>query len=304
MKRYIIKRLLTSVVTIWVLITLVFFMVRLIPGDPFTNGKIKPEIVENMMEYYGLNKPLLEQYKVFVLNLLKGDLGYSLNYIGRTVNQIIIDSFPVSADLGIRALIFAIIGGILLGVIAAINHNKIWDNISVTIAIVGISVPSFILGALIQYIFALKFRWFPAAQWNSFSSTILPSFTLGIATLGMITRILQSSMIEIHNKNYLIVAKSKGLSKKHILFKYELRNAIIPVITLLGPTTAMLLTGSFVVEQIFAIPGLGRHFVLSIQNLDYSLTLGLTIFYGTILILMNLIVDILYAIVDPRIRLE
>jgi len=275
----------------------------MLPGDPFSSNKVTPEIAKNMLKYYGLDKPMYEQYYVFIKNLIRGDLGYSLRYSGRTVNQIIADAFPRSADLGIRALIFAVTAGLMLGIVAALNHNKTWDKVSMLIAIVGISVPSFIVGALLQYYFAVKLGWFPAAQWKGFAYTVLPSFALGLGTLALVARLMRASMLEVVNQDYIKTAKAKGLTQIQITWKYQIRNAILPVVTILGPTVAYLTTGSFVVEQIFAIPGLGRHYVVAIQNLDYSLTLGLTIFFGSFLVLMNFIVDIAYGIVDPRIRL-
>ena len=303
MSKYMLKRFIISIFTIWILITIVFFLVRMLPGDPFTSNKVTPEIAKNMMKYYGLDKPLHEQYFVFMKNLFRGDLGYSLRYSGRTVNQIIADAFPRSADLGIRALIFAVIAGLMLGIVAALNQNKNWDKLSMLIAILGISVPSFIVGALLQYFFAVKLGWLPAAQWKGFAYTIMPSFALGLGTLALVARLMRASMLEIVNQDYIKTAKAKGLTQTQITWKYQIRNAILPVVTILGPTVAYLTTGTFVVEQIFAIPGLGRHYVIAIQNLDYSLTLGLTIFFGSFLVLMNFVVDILYGVVDPRIRL-
>jgi len=303
LSKYMLKRFIISIFTIWILITIVFFLVRMLPGDPFTSNKVTPEIAKNMMKYYGLDKPLHEQYFVFMKNLFRGDLGYSLRYSGRTVNQIIADAFPRSADLGIRALIFAVIAGLMLGIVAALNQNKNWDKLSMLIAILGISVPSFIVGALLQYFFAVKLGWLPAAQWKGFAYTIMPSFALGLGTLALVARLMRASMLEIVNQDYIKTAKAKGLTQTQITWKYQIRNAILPVVTILGPTVAYLTTGTFVVEQIFAIPGLGRHYVIAIQNLDYSLTLGLTIFFGSFLVLMNFVVDILYGVVDPRIRL-
>lgn len=304
MVRYILKRLWVSLFTILILITIVFFLVRMLPGDPFTSDKVTPEIAKNMMRYYGLDKPLHVQYVHFMKNLLQGDLGYSLKYSGRTVNQIIATSFPKSADLGIRALIFAVVAGVLLGIVAALNQNKAWDKVSMFVAIIGISVPSFIIGGVLQYVFAVRLGWLPAAQWKGFAYTIMPSFALGLSTLALIARLMRASMLDVVRQDYIKTAKAKGLSQIYITRKYQIRNAILPVVTILGPTAAYLTTGTFVIEQIFAVPGLGRHYVVAIQNLDYSLTLGLTIFFGSFLVLMNFLVDVIYGIVDPRIRLE
>ena len=302
MVRYIIKRFIVSIITVWILATLTFFLVRALPGDPFLSEKITPEIKANMMRYYGLDKPLPVQYATYMSNLLKGDMGYSLRYKNRTVNAIIADAFPASAELGIRSLIFSVTVGLILGIIAALNHNKGWDYASMVIAVIGVSVPSFIVGALIQYLFGIKWKILPVAQWKSFAHTIMPTFALGLGTLALIARLMRTSMLEVVGQDYIKTAKAKGLSPFQVTVKHQIRNAILPVVTVMGPLVATLLTGTFVVEQIFAIPGLGRHYVLSIQNLDYSMVMGLTIFYGAFLVFMNFLVDIAYGLVDPRIR--
>jgi len=300
--RYIVRRLLVSLITIWILATLTFFLVRILPGDPFTSEKITPEIKANMMKYYGLDKPLPVQYATYMGNLLKGDMGYSLRYKNREVNNIIADAFPASAELGIRSLIFSVSVGLVLGIIAALNHNKGWDYASMVIAVIGVSVPSFVVGALIQYLFGIKWKILPVAQWKSFAHTIMPTFSLGLGTLALIARLMRTSMLEVVGQDYIKTAKAKGLSPAQVTVKHQIRNAILPVVTVLGPLVAALLTGTFVVEQIFAIPGLGRHYVLSIQNLDYTMVMGLTIFFGAFLVAMNFLVDIAYGLVDPRIR--
>ena len=302
MLRYIVRRLIVSLITIWILATLTFFLVRILPGDPFTSEKITPEIKANMMKYYGLDKPLPVQYATYMGNLLKGDMGYSLRYKNREVNNIIADAFPASAELGIRSLVFSVSVGLILGIIAALNHNKGWDYASMVIAVIGVSVPSFAVGALIQYLFGIKWKILPVAQWKSFAHTIMPTFPLGLGTLALIARLMRTSMLEVVGQDYIKTAKAKGLSPAQVTVKHQIRNAILPVVTVLGPLVAALLTGTFVVEQIFAIPGLGRHYVLSIQNLDYTMVMGLTIFFGAFLVAMNFLVDIAYGLVDPRIR--
>ncbi len=302
MLRYILKRLLVSLITIWILATLTFFLVRILPGDPFTSEKITPEIKANMMKYYGLDKPLPVQYATYMGNLVKGDMGYSLRYKNREVNNIIADAFPASAELGIRSLAFSVTVGLILGIIAALNHNKGWDYASMVIAVIGVSVPSFVIGALVQYLFGIHWKLRPVAQWKSFAHTIMPTFSLGLGTLALIARLMRTSMLEVVGQDYIKTAKAKGLSPAQVTIKHQIRNAILPVVTVLGPLVAALLTGTFVVEQIFAIPGLGRHYVLSIQNLDYTMVMGLTIFFGAFLVFMNFIVDIAYGLVDPRIR--
>jgi oligopeptide transport system permease protein len=300
--RYILKRFFVSLITIWVLATIVFFLIRILPGDPFSGDKITPQIKESMMKYYGLDKPLPAQYVKYMKNLLQGDMGYSLRYKNRTVNQVISDAFPKSADLGIRALLLAVPLGILLGIFSALNHNKLWDYICMIIAVIGVSVPSFIVGGLLQYTLAVKFRIFPVAEWKGFEYTILPSMALSLGTLALVARLMRASMLEVTGQDYIMTAEAKGLPIIKIIWKHLIRNAILPVVTVLGPIVAALVTGTFVVEQIFAIPGLGRHYVMGIQNLDYTLVLGLTIFFGAFVVLMNFMVDIIYGIVDPRIR--
>jgi len=289
---------------VWILASLVFFLVRSLPGDPFTSEKIQPQIKANMLKYYGLDKPLPVQYVKYMSNLARGDMGYSLRYKNRTVNQIIGDAFPNSAALGVSAIIFAVPMGILLGIIAALNHNKGWDYASMIIAVFGVSVPGFIVGGIIQYVFAVKLGWLPVAQWKGLAYMVLPSFALGLGTLALIARLMRASMLEVTGLDYIKTAKAKGLSPIQIVFKHQIRNAILPVVTVLGPIVAALVTGTFVIEQIFAIPGLGRHYVLGIQNMDYSMVLGLSIFFGSFVVFMNFLVDIIYGIVDPRIRLD
>jgi oligopeptide transport system permease protein len=300
--KYVIKRLFISIVTIWVLATIVFFLIRILPGDPFSGDKITPQIKESMMKYYGLDKPLPVQYAKYMKNLLQGEMGYSLRYKNRTVNQVIADAFPKSADLGMRALLLAIPIGILLGIFSALNHNKLWDYVCMIIAVIGVSVPNFIIGGMLQYTLAVKFRIFPVAEWRGFDYTVLPSLALSLGTLALVARLTRASMLEVTGQDYIITAEAKGLPMIKIIWRHLIRNAILPVVTVLGPIVAALVTGTFVIEQIFAIPGLGRHYVLGIQNLDYTLVLGLTIFFGAFVVMMNFLVDIIYGIVDPRIR--
>jgi oligopeptide transport system permease protein len=302
--KYIVKRLFISLVTVFVLITISFFLIRLIPGDPFLSEKITPEIKANMMKYYGLDQPLYKQYTRYLGHLvLEGDLGNSLRYKARSVNEVIATNFPVSADLGLRSLLFAIIAGVSLGIVAALNHNRGWDRFSIIVAVVGISVPNFIIAGLIQWLFGVELKWLPVATYKTFAHTIMPSFSLGLATLASLARYMRTSMLEVVGQDYIKTAKAKGLSPLQVTVKHQIRNAMLPVVTILGPVTAALLTGGFVVETVFAIPGLGQHFVRSMQNLDYPMILGTTIFYGSFLILMNFAVDILYGFIDPRIRI-
>lgn len=304
MAKYILKRGLISVVTLWVLVTVVFILVRCMPGEPFQGEKMTPEIKANLEAYYGFDKSLPEQYIMYIRNLLKGDFGYSMKYLNQSVNKIIAQSFPYSFDLGIRAIVFSVSFGIIFGIIAALNRGKRLDYLCVIIAILGTSIPDFIMGAILQYLFGIRWGLLPVAQYLGFKYTILPSVGVGFYTLAMVSRLMRASMLEVVGQDYIKTARSKGLSKAGIVCRHQIRNAITPVVTVLGPVVASVLCGTFVIESIFAIPGMGKYYVESVQNLDYSLVLGMTVFYGSFLILANLVVDILYGIIDPRIRLQ
>ncbi len=304
MAKYLVKRVVLSLFTLLALVTVVFVLVHLLPGNPFSSDKLTPQILENLNKYYGLDKPLYQQYFTYLGNLLQGNLGYSLKYVNQSVNDIIFTAFPNSADLGIRALTFALSFGLVFGTIAALNRGKKIDFICIVIAIVGTSVPDFIMGALLQYFFGVRWGLLPVAQYTSVAHTILPSIALGFYTLASVSRLMRSSMLEVVGQDYIRTAKAKGISKFRVTWKHQIRNAINPIITMLGPVVASVLTGTFVIESIFAIPGMGKFYVESIQNLDYTMILGMTVFYGAFLVVANLAVDILYGVVDPRIRVQ
>lgn len=302
---YILKRLLYSAITVLVLITITFFMMQALPGDPFTGtgGKtLPPETMAALHAKYGLDKPVIVQYFMYLRNALQGDLGVSL-INGREVTDIIAQAFPVSFELGIRALIFAFIMGILLGVVAAVKRGKAWDSVAMFIALIGVSVPSFIIGSMIQYFIALKLGLFPITGWATEANKILPSFALALACMATISRLMRTSMLDVLNQDYIKTAKAKGLGQTAIVWKHAVRNAIMPVVTVMGPLVAGVLMGAFVVESIFGIPGLGKYFVECVQTSDYPVIAGTTIFYGTFLVLANLIVDIIYGLIDPRVKL-
>lgn len=303
MRKYIFKRVIAAILTMWVLITAVFFLVRLMPGDPFQNPKMTPEVRTNLESYYGFDKPLIVQYGNYMKNLFQGDLGYSMKLTNKTVTDIIGDTFPFSADLGIRALVLAVSMGLVLGIIAARNRGGKLDFFCVIVAVLGTSIPDFIMGAVLQYGFGIKWGLLPVAQYQGFEYTILPACALAFYTLASVSRIMRASMLEVSSQDYIKTARSKGVSEFRITVKHQIRNAIMPVMTVLGPTVASVLTGTFVIESIFAIPGMGKYYVESVSNNDYSLVLGMTIFYGVFLILCNLIVDILYGVADPRVRI-
>ncbi len=303
MTKYILKRVGISLVTIFVLVTVVFFLARLMPGGPFNDPKLSETARENLSAYYGFDKPLLEQYITYLKNILSFDFGFSTKYPSRTVNDLLAGSFPYSVDLGVRALCFAISFGLVFGIISALNRGNKIDLFFVIIAVIGTSVPDFIMGAILQYFFAIEWGLLPIAEYKGFAYTILPSVGLGFYTMASVSRIMRASMLEVVQQDYIKTARSKGISRFRVTWKHQIRNAIMPVITILGPTVAAVLTGTFVIESLFAIPGMGKYYVESVQNNDYSLILGMTVFYGTFLVLCNMVVDILYGIVDPRIRI-
>ena len=304
MKKYILKRVGISIITVFVLVSVVFFLARLMPGGPFNDPKMSATAKENLSAYYGFDKPLAEQYFTYLNNMVHGNFGYSTKYPSRTVNDLLASSFPYSADLGVRALCFAISFGLVFGIISALNRGNGIDLFFVIVAVIGTSVPDFIMGALLQHFFAVKWGLLPIAQYYGFSYTILPSVALGFYTMASVSRIMRASMLEVVQQDYIKTARSKGLSRFRVTWKHQIRNAIMPVVTILGPTVASVLTGTFVIESLFAIPGMGKYYVESVQNNDYSLILGMTVFYGAFLVLCNMIVDILYGVIDPRVRVD
>lgn len=302
MVRYILNRALIAILTMFILATATFFLLRLVPGDPFAGPKVVPEVKERLRIHYGLDKPLAEQYLIYMSNILRGDFGYSLAKRGHRVNKVIKDAFPASLDLGIRAMIIAIIFGIFFGIIAALNRGKPLDYLTVILVLIGISVPSFVVAALLQYFFGVYLKILPVARYESFWHTLMPAFALSLGTMAVLARYMRASMLEVMTADYIKTAKAKGLRNTQIVIRHQIRNALFPILTILGPSIAMVLTGSFIIESIFAIPGLGRHYVLAMQNLDYTLVMGLTLFFGFFLIVMNLLVDFTYGIIDPRVR--
>lgn len=304
MSRYLIKRIALAIVTIWAVITVTFFLMHSIPGNPFrSESKMPPQVYENLLSKYGLDKPKGEQYVIYLQNLLKGDLGDSMKSRVETVNDMVKRGFPVSIGIGAQALLIAIIFGPALGSLAALYQNKFPDYLSMIIAIIGISVPSFIMGTVLIQFVARNVSLFPIGGWGTWTHSLLPSFALSLMPLATMARLMRSSMLEVLGQDYIKTAKSKGLKKSVVILKHAVRNAILPVISILGTTISNLLVGSFVIEKIFGIPGLGRFFVQSISNRDYTLIMGTTIFYAIILVVMLLVVDIAYMLIDPRIKL-
>ena len=302
---YMIKRFVSMLLVLFVIITATFTLMHSIPGGPFTDERNLPAaVMKNIEERYHLNDPLWVQYADYLKNILKGDLGPSFKYEARTVNEIIVESFPVSAELGAVSVAFAIVIGIPVGIISALRQNRWPDYTAMFVGTIGISVPNFILSTLLIYVFALKLELLPAAMWGGFEYMILPAISLAGLPTAFIARLMRSSMLEVLSQDYIKTAKAKGLSSLLIIYRHALKNALIPVVTYLGPLIAAVFTGSFVIETIFAIPGLGRHFVTSIYNRDYTVILGVTVFYSTLLVFLNFLVDIAYVFLDPRIKLD
>lgn len=302
MTSYVIKRIASTVLTVFLIATLTFFLMNLVPGGPFASEKAPTPAVQVAMEAkYGLDKPLIEQYGNYLNNLLHGDFGISLKQRGRSINEIIGDTFPVSARIGGMAIMIALVFGIPMGSVAALKRGKAWDNIIMVISTLGIAVPGFVLATFLMITFSGKL---PTMGLYTSSSYILPVFTLAFYPMAYITRLMRSSMLDVLSQDYIRTARAKGVSGPVILFKHALRNAILPVITYLGPLLAYTLTGSFVVEKIFNIPGLGREFIKAINGRDYPMIMGVTIFLAVLLVVMNVLVDIAYRAVDPRIKLK
>lgn len=305
MLKYIVKRLLTSIVTIWAVITIVFFLVRIMPGGPFESEKITPQMKEVLNEKYGLDKPVGEQYTIYMKNLVKGDFGQSMKYKGREVIDTIKNGFPKSAQVGAVSIVASVTVGILLGVVAALKADKWPDRVCMILATVGITIPSFVIGSLLIFVFTVKLKGaLPATGLSSPKHFIMPVIALSGSSMAFITRLTRNKLIDVLKSDYIRTARAKGLSGFKVVFKHALRNSLIPVVTYLGPLTAGVLTGSFVVEKIFAIPGLGNEFTSTITNRDYTALLGVLAFYCTFIVICNLIVDLVYVVVDPRIKLE
>lgn len=302
---YIVKRILLAIVTIWVVITVTFFVMHAVPGGPFTGEKAVSESVMQAMEAkYGLDKPLGVQYITYLGDIVtRFDFGPSLKQRGRNVNDIILDGMKTSAKLGLIAAVIALICGVILGSVAALRRNKLIDRIIMIITTAFVSMPSFIMGSLLLIAFAINLKWFPA-NGASKNGLVLPVITLSLYPMAYITRLTRSSMLEVLGQDYIRTAKAKGVSGVKIIFGHALKNSLIPVITYFGPMLAGIVTGSLVVEQIFAVPGIGRAFVNSITGRDYPLVMGTTIVLATLIVIMNLVGDIMYKVVDPRITLE
>ncbi|MEZ7831286.1 MAG: ABC transporter permease [Gammaproteobacteria bacterium] len=304
------KRLVQGLITVWFIATATFFAMHNVPGDPLLNDRATTAIIRaNLEAKYGLDKPVTTQYFIYLNNIAHGDFGISFAQENREVNDIIREHFPVSAILGILAVVIAAVGGILWGSLTALYRNRLPDYIIMFLVILGISVPSFVVAALSQLgivtINSLLGRTFlPVAGWGTISHMLVPALVLGLTTMAYLTRLMRSSMLEIVNSDFVRTAKSKGVPPARIFARHQLRNAVLPVITVLGPSIAAITTGGFVVEIVFAIPGLGRFFVEAVQQLDYTVIMGTTVFYGAFLVFMVILVDVIYGFIDPRVRMN
>lgn len=307
---YLLKRLLQGIVTVWFIATATFFAMHNVPGDPLTDDRAMTAVTRaNLEAKYGLDQPIMTQYLIYLRNISQGDFGISFTQENRQVNDIIREHFPVSATLGVLAVVFAAVGGVLWGALTALYRNRLPDVVIMFLVILGISVPSFVVAALSQWGLVGLNSFFgrtilPVAGWGTVMHMLVPAMVLGLATMAYLTRLMRSSMLEIVNSDYVRTAKSKGLPPERIFTRHQLRNAILPVITVLGPSIAAITTGGFVVELVFAIPGLGRYFVEAVQQLDYTVIMGTTVFYGAFLVFMVIVVDVLYVFIDPRVGLK
>ena len=304
MLKFFVKRILTMLLTLFVIMTITFLIMHAIPGGPYSAGKRLPDVIQAALdEKYKLNDPLYVQFFDYMKGVLRLDLGPSFKYEGLSVNDLIAQGFPVSATLGLLSMLFTLAVSLPLGIIAALRHGKWQDTLISVLTTFGVTIPSFVVATLLEYFFAYKLHWFPIFGVSEWKGYVLPMIALSGYSMAFITRLTRSSLMDVMRSDYIRTARVKGLSEGQIIVRHGLRNSLIPVITVLGPTLAGLLMGSFVVEQIFALPGMGRFFVQSITNRDYTAIMGFTLFYATVLILLVFVVDIIYCIIDPRIQL-
>jgi len=291
-------------VTFWVIATFTFFLMQTLPGSPFNDERLSESQKERLYERYGMDEPVPLQYITYMKNIFKGDFGVSFQYDGRSVSNIIGERIGASAVLGTQSLIVGTILGIILGIIAALRHNTSIDYGAMVISVIGISVPNFVFAGLLQYWVGVRLQWLPVAFWEGFEYSILPTISLSVFVIATIARFMRTEMLDVLGQDYIVTARAKGLNGFSIIIKHSLRNAAIPIVTILGPMTVSLLTGTLVIEKIFSVPGLGEQFVKSIMTNDFPVIMGVTLFYSILFIGIVLIVDILYGIIDPRIRLS
>lgn len=305
MIRFVIRRLAWGILVLWLVATATFILMHLVPGGPFDQEKpLPPEIKANVDAKYHLDQPVLMQYLFYLKDLLQGDLGPSYKYLGRSVNDIIRDTFPVSLLLGLWAVLISVIVGVGAGMIAAARPRSWLDHAGMLLATAGISFPSFVLGTFLIMIFSYRLHLFPTALWEGWRYGVLPAVTLALLPTAYIARLTRSSMLEVLHRDFIRTARAKGLGERQVLLKHALKNSITPVVSFLGPLTATLVTGSFVVEFIFSIPGMGRYFITAVTNRDYPLIMGVTLVYAVLIVAANIVVDLVYTWIDPRMRIK
>ncbi|WP_278926408.1 oligopeptide ABC transporter permease [Staphylococcus auricularis] len=304
MLRYVLKRIGYMVVSLFIIMTITFFLMKLMPGSPFNDEKLTPDQKAIVNEKYGLNDPVIIQYVNYVKNIVTGDFGNSFQYNNQPVWDLISPRLVPSIEMGIAAMVIGVILGLILGVAAATKQNTWVDYSATVISVIAVSVPSFVLAVLLQYVFAVKLEWVPVAGWEGFSTAILPSLALSAVVLATVARYIRAEMIEVLSSDYILLARAKGNSTMRVLFGHALRNALIPVITIIVPMLASILTGTLTIENIFGVPGLGDQFVRSIQTNDFPVIMATTLLFSTLFIVSIFIVDILYGVIDPRIRLQ
>lgn len=303
--RFVVRRLLALVPTLWVIVTITFFLIRLAPGGPFqAEREIPPEAKAALQAKYGLDQPLHVQYGRYLGNVARFDFGPSYKFPSRTVREIVLGALPVSLELGGFALLFAILIGVPLGALAAVRQNSTWDYVPMSLAMLGVSIPNFVLGPLLIFVFALTLRWLPPAFWGSPSDKILPVITLGAIYVAYIARLTRGGMLEVTRADFIRTARAKGLDERTVIIRHALRGGLLPVVSFMGPAAARAVTGAIVVEKIFAIPGVGQYFVNAAFNRDYTLVMGVVVLYAVLLIVLNLLVDVAYGFLDPRVQLE
>lgn len=305
MLRYIISRLLGAIPTILVIITLAFLLLHAAPGGPFdSQKKIPPEIKANIERKYHLDEPLYRQYLRYLAGILQGDLGPSYQYRGTTVNDIIKQGFPIDIIIGAAALLGALLIGLPIGILSALRRDSAWDHGSMALSMIGISIPVFVIAPLFILVFAIKFRWLPAGGWDkgSWREALLPAVALSAPYIAYVARLMRGSMVEVLNSQFILMARAKGIPQHLVILRHALKPALMPLVSFLGPAIAGVITGSIVIETIFALPGIGRSFVDAALNRDYTLVLGVTILYGVLIVLFNLLADLTYSVLDPRVR--
>ena len=305
MRKFIVKRIVMSIITLFLIILLTFILMHAVPGGPFTSDKqVSKAVMDALNEKYKLNDPLWKQFLDYLMGLLRFDLGPSFKYHGKTVNDFITNGFPYSGRLGLITLCFVLLASIPMGIIAALRSGKWQDMLLMTLATIGVTIPSFVIATMLNYIFSFKLGWTPLYGVEKWQGYILPTIAMGGYSVSFLARLMRSSLLDVMGQDYIRTARAKGISETRVIFKHALRNALIPVVTVLGPTVAGLLTGSFVIEKIFAIPGMGGYFVNSVTQRDYTTIMGMTVFYAAFLIAMVFIVDLFYCLIDPRIKFD